>query len=95
MKALTALADGTPVRATKLVASDNGGRNMAASDVLELVELTDLPDGGALPGQALIWNGEAWAPATVLSAIMTTLPTSPTGLPTGGLWNNGGVICVA
>lgn len=95
MKALTALADATPVRASKLVSSDGGGRNLTASDVLGLVELADLPQGDALPGQALIWNGEAWAPATVLSAIMTILPISPDGLPTGALWNNGGVICIA
>jgi hypothetical protein len=26
--------------------------------------------------------------------VLTNLPTSPTGLPTGTVWNNGGVLCV-
>lgn len=31
----------------------------------ELAELADVSDSAAFPGQALVWNGTAWGPATV------------------------------
>ncbi len=95
MIALSALPAAVPVRNSEVVVSDGGGGNALVSDLLSLIALTDLPAGGALPGQVLVWNGAAWAPANVLGVLVSLLPTSPSGLATGTLWNNGGLMAIA
>jgi hypothetical protein len=94
-KAISSLPVAAPQRASAVVLADNGGSQATVAQVLGQIELTDLPQGIASPGQALIWNGDAWAPATVLTAVVAALPTSASGLPSGAMWNNGGVLCVA
>lgn len=92
-RALTALPAGAPQRNTNLVASDSGGRNMLLSDVFAEILLTDLPSGDAIPAQVLVWNGEAWAPASMLAIFSAALPTTQPTVA-GALWSNGGVICL-
>jgi len=48
-----------------------------------------------------LWGGHLNQNADILDAmfggtlVLKNLPTSPTGLPSGTVWNNGGVLCVA
>ena len=54
--------------------------------------------GGGIPeapndGKAYGRQNGAWVPVLALSG--QTLPTSPSGLSPGTLWNNGGVLCIA
>lgn len=85
----------TPVRGSSAVVTDNGGSLATVAQMLALIQLTDLPSGSATAGQILMWSGTAWVPATFFSILVANLPSSPAALPTGSLWNNGGVLCVA
>jgi len=51
--------------------------------------------GTASGGSVTIRGGTGYGTGTVGNIIMDTLPTSATGLPTGALWNNSGVLSIA
>lgn len=51
--------------------------SVAPPSPLPDVLLTDVDDGGATPGQTLVWNGSRWVPGAVSAGIGGTVGTTP------------------
>jgi len=72
----------------------SGTGSFAATIANSAVTMAKIAQAGATSGQAIVWNGSAWAPATVSGGSGITIGTTTitSGTDTRVLYNNAGVV---